>query len=168
MRDVEIKTSKDITNDAEEGRVYEFGYLILPTIAEEEVPAQFGNLKERILSMKGDVISNDMPRMITLAYPMQKILSNVRNKFTTAYFGWIKFTMEPAQVLELKKALDLDRNLIRFLILKTVKENTIAAKRFIRGEGEYRRPMVKKTENEEAVPINKEEVDKEIDALVAN
>ena len=98
---------------------------------------------------------------------MTKVVSNVRSKFNTAYFGWIKFTMETQKVLELKKTLDLDPNIIRFLILKTVKENTIAAKRFVRGET-YKRPAMKKSaENEIVVPINKEEIDKEIDALVA-
>ena len=105
--------------------------------------------------------------MIGLAYPMQKVISNARHKFTTAYFGWIKFTMEAGQVLELKKSLDLEANIIRFLILKTVKENTIAAKRFVRGET-YKRPITKKnSENGNATPISKEEIDKEIDALIA-
>src|ERR1035437_2391976 len=108
-----------------------------------------------------------MPKMIQLAYKMVKVVSNVRNKFNTAYFGWIKFTMDSDKVLELKKKLDLDPNLIRFLILKTVKENTIAAKRFVRGEI-HRKPKTLKNENNEvAVPINKEEIDKEIDAMVA-
>ena len=58
-------------------------------------------------------------------------------------------------------------NFIRFLILKTVKENTIAVKRFMRGES-YKRPILKRsTENENIMPINKEEIDKEIDALVS-
>jgi hypothetical protein len=99
---------------------------------------------------------------------MVKVVANVRNKFNTAYFGWTKFTMDSDKVLELKKKLDLDPNFIRFLILKTVKENTIAAKRFVRGDMAHRRPRVEKNENDEtAVPINKEEIDKEIDALVA-
>jgi hypothetical protein len=60
-------------------------------------------------------------------------------------------------------------NIIRFLILKTVKENTIAAKRFVHKEITHKKPMAKKAdENEEVVPINKEEIDKEIDAMVAN
>ena len=98
---------------------------------------------------------------------MQKVVSGARHKFNTAYFGWIKFTMDPDKILELKKRLNLDQNFIRFLILKTVKENTIAAKRFIRGEMGYRKLAVKRSENETVVPINKEEVDKEIDALIA-
>jgi ribosomal protein S6 len=124
-------------------------------------------LKELAVSFGGEVISDDMPKMINLAYSMQKVTSNVRRKFNTAYFGWIKFTMEASQILELKKRLDLDPTIIRFLILKTVKENTIAAKRFVRGEIYTRKPKSKTPENESVAPINKEEIDKEIDALVA-
>jgi ribosomal protein S6 len=124
-------------------------------------------LKELVSSLGGIHISDEIPKMIQLAYKMVKVVSNVRNKFNTAYFGWIKFTMDSDKVLELKKKLDLDPNFIRFLILKTVKENTIAAKRFVRGEI-HRKPKTLKNENKEiVVPINKEEIDKEIDAMVA-
>ncbi len=148
-------------------KVYELGYLLVPTIAQEDVPVSYGNLKELVLSLGAEIISDEIPKMIPLAYSMSKVISNVRNKFNSAYFGWTKFTMDAQKVLELKKKLDLDPNFIRFLILKTVKENTIAAKRFVRGEM-HRRPMARKSlEHEVAIPINKEEIDKEIDALVA-
>ena len=149
-------------------RVYELGYLLVPTISEENLPATFGNLKELISSLGGVAIYDEMPKMIPLAYSMVKVVSNVRNKFNTAYFGWTKFTMDSDKITELKKKLDLDPNFIRFLILKTVKENTIATKRFPRGEI-HRKPRTEKSgSNETAVPINKEEIDKEIDALVIN
>lgn len=149
-------------------RVYELGYLLVPTVLQEDVPVIHGNLKELVSSLGGVAIADEMPKMIPLAYTMLKVVSNVRNKFNAAYFGWTKFTMDSDKVLELKKKLDLDSNVIRFLILKTVKENTIAAKRFVRADMHNRRPMTKKSENKEiAIPINKEEIDKEIDALVA-
>ena len=152
-----------------DSRVYEVGYLLVPTIFEEEVPVTYGNLKELIASFGASPISDEMPKMIDLAYPMFKTLQNVRNKFDVGYFGWFKFYMEPEKVLELKKKLDLDLNIIRFLIVKTVKENTIASKRFVRRDISYRKNGTTKKEEEskEAVPINKEEVDKEIDAMVA-
>ena len=149
-------------------RVYEVGYLLLPTISEEEMPVVYGNLKELIVSLGGEIISDEMPKMIPLAYTMSKVIQNLRNKFETAYFGWIKFEMTPEKVLELKKKLDADKNLIRFLILKTVKENTIAAKRFIHKDSRRKTSVVKKEgENEITTPIDKEEIDKEIDAMVA-
>lgn len=147
-------------------RVYEVGYILVPTLSEEEVPAVYGDLKDLVASFGGEIISDEMPRMISLAYSMLKVVANVRNKFNTGYFGWVKFSMDTEKVDELKKKLDFNPNVIRFLVLKTVKENTIAAKRFVRADM-HRKPMVKKNENEEATPINKEEIDKEIDALIA-
>ena len=109
---------------------------------------------------------DEMPKMINLAYAMQKVTSNVRAKFTTAYFGWTKFAMDSEKILMLKSKLDLDPNFIRFLILKTVKENTIAAKRYVRGDA-YKKSKAKSSDSENATPINKEAIDKEIDALIA-
>jgi ribosomal protein S6 len=166
MSEGEFKNENEIGEDTN-SRVYELGYILVPTISEENLPVVYGNLKELVSSFGGVAISDEMPKMITLAYAMLKVVANVRNKFKTAYFGWVKFTMDSDKILELKKKLDLDPNFIRFLILKTVKENTIATKRFVRGEM-HRRPMVKKNgNNETTAPINKEEIDKEIDALVA-
>ena len=168
MSDVE----KDMLNmDEKEAvgtRVYELGYLLVSSIPEEGVPVIYGNLKEMVSSFGGEMISDEMPKMINLAYTMRKVVSNVRSKFDTAYFGWLKFNMDTEKVLELKKKLDLDPNVIRFLILKTVKENTIAAKRFVHRDNRRKMPAVKEgVEVEMAVPINKEEIDKEIDAMVA-
>ena len=162
---MEIKDKKEVKEDTD-SRVYELGYLLVPSISPEDVPVNYGNIKELVSSLGGEIISDEIPRSITLAYSMIKVISNIRNKFTTAYFGWVKFIVDTQKVLELKKKLDLDPSIIRFLILKTVKENTIASKRFIRGDMLHRRPLVKKTEIEVSVPINKEELDKEIDALI--
>lgn len=167
MRVMQEAQSEIVDGENSSSKVYELGYLLVPTIKEEDVTINYGNLKDLLLSFGGEIISDEIPKMMTLAYSMQKVTSNVRSKFNTAYFGWSKFIMDSQKVLELKKHLDLDPTFIRFLIMKTVKENTIAAKRFVSREG-YKRPTVRKsTENETAVPINKEEIDKEIDALVA-
>ena len=167
MSDSEIKNENEVIEEGSE-RVYELGYLLVPNVEEVDVPVLYGNLKETVSSYGGASIADEMPKMIQLAYPMTKVVSNVRNKYNTAYFGWIKFTMDSEKVVELKKKLDLDPKIIRFLILKTVKENTIAAKRFVRGDMAHRRNGNKKNDDAiEAVPINKEEIDKEIDAMVS-
>src|SRR5665647_2556155 len=109
--DLEIKDQNE-KEDNVNSRVYELGYLLVPTISPEDVPALFGNLKELVSSLGGVAISDEMPKMIPLAYSMVKVVANVRNKFNTAYFGWNKFIMETDAVLELKKKLDLDPNFI--------------------------------------------------------
>ncbi len=168
MSELETKGTEEATERVE-GKVYELGYLLVPTIKEEDMPISYGNIKDLVLSFGGIVIADEMPKMTPLAYSMTKVVSNVRSKFSTAYFGWVKFTMSGIEVLELKKKLDLDPTLIRFLLIKTVKENTIAAKRFVRGDITHRRsPVVRKsTDREAVVPIDKAEIDKEIDAMVA-
>src|SRR3989338_5847778 len=167
MQDGEFKVNNDNLSEKDDStaKVYELGYLLVPKIAEEDIAINYGNIKELVLSFSGEIISDEIPKLITLAYPMPKVISNVRHKFKTAYFGWTKFIMTTGQVLELKKHVDLDPNFIRFLIVKTVKENTIASKRFVRGDS-YKRPVARKN-TEENIPINKEEIDKEIDALIA-
>ena len=165
-----IEASMDIDEAvASDPRVYEVGYLLVPTISPEEIAGEYGNIKELVSSFGGQIISDEMPKMIPLAYSMLKVVANVRSKFDTAYFGWVKFEMEPSLVLELKKKLDIDPKVIRFLIIKTVKENTIAAKRFIHRDAPRRKfPTQEGAEVTGPVEeINKEEIDKEIDAMVA-
>ena len=159
----EIEKNMDIVEKKEAGgRVYELGYLLVPTIPEDEVGAMYGNLKELVATHAGVMISDDMPRMIPLAYEMLKVTQNVRSKYTNAYFGWLKFEMEADQIGEMKKKLDLDPNVLRFLIIKTVRENTIAAKRFVSREGGAHRRApgvgVNKEEGAEPAVINKEEI----------
>lgn len=146
-------------------KIYELGYLLIPTLGEEDAPAVYGNIKETISALGGQFIMDEMPKMIPLAYTMDKIIQNVRHKFDNAYFGWVKFEMGGDKVEVLKKKLDLDTNTLRFLITKTVRENTIAGKRFSeRGLGKKKVGIRK--EGEEVVEINKEEIDKEIDAMI--
>ncbi len=155
----------EIENTKGDKRVYELGYLLVPTIASEDVPAMYTALKDTVVSFGGEFIMDEMPKLIPLAYTMVKVVSNVRNKFDSGYFGWLKFYMATEKVDELKKKLDLDPKIIRFLILKTVKENTMAARRYVGRDSAYRKNVPKK--DAEALPINKEEIDKEIEAMVA-
>lgn len=151
-----------------ESRIYEVGYLLLPTFSEEEMLVVYNNLKQLVSNLGGEIISDEIPKMISLSYTMFKVIKNIHNKFNSAYFGWVKFEMSADKIGELKKKLDIDSDFIRFLILKTVKENTIATKRFMHKDSKRKIPIVnKEEENTASFPIDKEEIDKEIDAMVA-
>lgn len=149
-------------------QIYEVGYLLVPTLSEEEVPAIYTSLKDLISGLNGQFISDEMPKMIPLAYTMLKVVQNVRSKFDSAYFGWVKFEMDTESILELKKKLDLDPNIIRFLLTKTVRENTIAPKKITSKDGATRRRTTTKKENtEESVVLDEKEIDEEIDKMVS-
>ncbi|HWA32286.1 MAG TPA: 30S ribosomal protein S6 [Candidatus Paceibacterota bacterium] len=171
MSDEAVKAENNIVEEessSNEARIYEVGYLLVPDISEEDLPAAYGNLKEMVSSAGGRIIADDAPKMIPLAYSMEKVWKNKKSKFSSAYFGWVKFETDPEKVADLKKKLELDPNIIRFIMIKTVRENTIAAKRFTHREGMRRRPAAPRHEDHEpAGEINKEEIDKEIEALVA-
>ncbi|MES2416430.1 MAG: 30S ribosomal protein S6 [Patescibacteria group bacterium] len=153
-------------NNASDARVYEVSYLLSSAVEENDVPAEYGNLKELIASLGGELISDEMPKNIELAYTISKVIKNIRYKFDNAYFGWFKFTMDADKVLELKKKLDLDPKIVRHLIIKTVRENTIFTKKFVKSTFVAKRSNDNSSENAEPVEINKEEIDKEIDAMV--
>lgn len=161
---VNKEASMDV-NEAKEGQIYEIGYLFVPTLSEEELPKVYGDLKAMIEGVGGVIISDEMPKLINLAYPMLKVVSNVRNNFDTAYFGWVKFELGSDKIEDIKKKLHMDVNTIRFLITKTVRENTIAQKKFVSKET-IRRKTMPTAEAAAPVEINKEELDKEIDAMV--
>ncbi|MFA5751031.1 MAG: 30S ribosomal protein S6 [Candidatus Paceibacterota bacterium] len=157
-------TKEEAKND-EKSQIYELGFLLLPSISEENIPVVFDNYKELIISFGGDVISGEMPRMIRLAYVMTKIIENKRNKFDSAYFGWVKFEMSPEKLVELKSKLDLSPDLIRFLIIKTVRENTLAPRKYSGNNNRFKNGVEKREEKKDDMPIDEEQVSKEIDAL---
>src|SRR3989344_2306978 len=98
--------------DGIDARVYELGYLLAPSISQDDIPVHYGNMKELVLSLGGEIIADEIPKPIPLAYSMSKVISNTRNKFNTAYFGWIKFEVSAEKALELKRRLDLDPNIV--------------------------------------------------------
>ena len=62
MQDLENKDEKDLSTDGKEetlARVYEVGYLLIPTIPEEEVPAVYSGLKDLIVSLGGSIVADE-------------------------------------------------------------------------------------------------------------
>lgn len=158
--------------DEKEAKIYELSYLATPTLSEEELPAKVGGLKEVISNLGGAFISEEYPKLIDLAYTMERVVANKRNKFGQGYFGWFKFEMDPASVLKLKGALDLDESIIRFLIIRTVRENTLAprARMAQNQKAEQRKKAVESENGGTKEPITEaeaKEIDKRIDELVA-
>lgn len=146
--------------------IYEVGYHLLPTIAEENLGEEVTALKD-LLSNDGAVfISDEYPKLIELAYEMTRSIANKKQKFTSAYFGWVKFECNTTQAKVIKEMLDKNEKLIRYLMVKTVRESTMSVKRvYNKPEGAKKRPSVAKT-TEPQEEINEETIDKEIDALV--
>ena len=147
--------------------VYEFGFLLVPEVGDEGAPASFSALKGMIEEVGGQTISDSLPAKMALAYPMDKEIDHKHQSYKEAYFGWIKFELEKNKIEGLKAKFDAEQTLIRFLIIKTVKENTLAPKK-LKEKMESTGGRRHSHREEAALPMNKEEVDKQIDALVSD
>ena len=110
-----------------EPRVYEVGYHILPSVDEGNLGKEREALVAIITKFKGIVISEEMPALVDLAYDMDKVIDNKRNIFSQAYFGWIKFDLAPEVIEELTTEIENIASVLRYIVIKTVKENTIVS-----------------------------------------
>ena len=157
---------KETKNKEMEGvTIYEVGYTLLPSLAVEQVPARVESLKEMIQKAGGAVVSLENPILIDLAYPMTKVIQTTRHKCITGYFGWIKFEIPTEGIEGVKKSLDADNNILRYLLIKTDRENTLVnGKMILRKEEEILLEEVSDEATVDAVPP--EELDKSIDNLV--
>lgn len=145
--------------------VYEVGYIMIPTIAEENLGAEVTELKDSLTKCGAVFISEEYPRSLELAYEMSRSINNKKQKFSNGYFGWVKFECTTTEAKVIKDLLDKDEKLVRYLLIKTVRENTISPKRsYGKQDGSKRKVGQKKEENAEQ--IDEEVIDKEIDALV--
>lgn len=163
-------TEKETIHDEKESnpRIYELGFLLVPTISEETVLGEGSRLKGVIESCGGLLISDENPKSISLAYEMDRRVAGKKKIFNTAYFAWIKFHGDPSGVALLKKNLEGDETVLRFMIIKTVKENTLIQKRptFIRGKKKDTVDAKGEKPKEDTTPVSEAELDKTIEELV--
>lgn len=161
---------KEITEEiGAEMNVYEASFNISPFLSEEALAQEYGNIKENLSKIGAIFISEQYPKQLELAYTMERVISNKKQKFNQAFFGWTKFEVSAEGLASFEKTLKADENIIRYLIIRTVRENTLAPKKtFNRSSGEKstRAPEAFKVVTEDAVEMDKEAVDKKIEELV--
>lgn len=116
----------EITVDS---RVYEISFIFDNKLDEGTALEKSNAIKQSIATLGGSFISEETPYMRELAYEMTRVVNNVNVRFNEGYFGWIKFELDGAKVKELEKGIKLDEEVVRYLVVKTVKENTVFTKR---------------------------------------
>lgn len=142
--------------------IYEVGYHVLPTVAEERLAAEVTALKDMLESNGAVFISEEFPKLRPLAYMIKKAIAGKYHSFSSAYFGWVKFELPTASIPAVKKALDEHPQILRSLLIETVRESTLAPIR----PAYQARPKDAKKPEEGGKPVSTEELDKTIDQLV--
>lgn len=170
-KEVNLPDSVEDTLD-DENTVYELGFHLLPSLSEEELNSNFAEIKTLIENHGGTLVAEEAPKAMKLAYTMVKKQEGKNIKFDSSFFGWVKFEMTADQVVLLKKEIDLEKSVLRFIIIKTVKESTMFQPKPVFRTAEVEaKPIENKPEIEDvkkdATPISDEELDKTIEDLVS-
>jgi ribosomal protein S6 len=108
-----------------EVKVYEIGYLIVPSIPEEKVAGQMSIIKDILAKHKAEVIADESATLRPLAYTMIKKIGTVNRRFDSAYFGWVKFEAAPVEVRLIEKEVKEIESILRLLLINTVREHTL-------------------------------------------
>jgi ribosomal protein S6 len=106
---------------ANEVSTYELAFHVLPTVAEGEVTAVTDAIKSHITTNEGTVLSEEVPARFELAYEIIKHLEGRNRKFTSAYFGWIRFTLAPDQIEAFTAEVEDMKEILRAMTIKLTK-----------------------------------------------
>ena len=75
-------------------KIYEIGYHIISSVAEEQIPAEVAKVKEYLAKENAVIISEETPVLRPLAYPIKKAAGGLYKTYDKAYFGFIKFELQ--------------------------------------------------------------------------
>ncbi len=149
----------------DESKIYEIGYLLTPLIADDKVSDETNNLRMAIEKFGGVILSEENPKMINLAYSVCKSVSSQKSRFESAYFGSIKFNLNSEKVKKLKESFDKNDLILRFLIIKTIKDSQKISLTFVHQPA----PMMQiksRPKVEEKEKLSDQEIDREIENLL--
>lgn len=164
MEKENTKLSKT-ANKTDTSKIYELGYILVSSLPDEKIAEEVESIKTLLAKNGAEVVSSEDPILIDLAYPMVKVVSAQRQKYSRGYFGWVKFEGEPEALSEIKKALDLSTTVLRYMIVKTIRENTLLNGKMVLRK-EEREEMAPEEVGDEVLAESAEVLDKSIDDLV--
>jgi ribosomal protein S6 len=140
--------------------LYEIGYLLVPTLTSESLLACARDVTSAIESAGGVLVSDGQPVERDLAYEVAHTTASSRNKYKKAYFGWVKFEADAEVPTALKKVIEGNSMIMRFMIMK--------ASRAVNQTVPIRLPTLHRPEGpvEKKESITPEQIDKEIEQLL--
>lgn len=174
MSDTTMPAAEANTGNFEERNSYEFAFHVLPTVAEGEVAGVFAEIKALIANV-AEITNEEAPERLDLIYPIVKSMEGKNRKFTSAYFGWVRFKLEGEKLNELTEKLGEMQSLLRHLLIKLTKleeahpfrfhENKKAVKAVEMFKDEDAVIDEVKTEAEDDVEVSEEALDESLEKI---
>jgi ribosomal protein S6 len=163
------ETSSQANEPKDSRPVYEAGFHVVPTVDDAKAREIADTLRSEILKIGGEVISEQAPQKMTLSYVIERAAAGKREKFGESYFGWIKFAIEERSNLpQLESYLQHNREILRFLLIQSVREEAPVQRRAIFSSNRLEGETIKKptATPEEGGEVSEEDLDKSIEAIV--
>jgi len=153
-------------------KIYEVGYHIISSVAEENIPSEVAKIKEYLAAEKAVIISEEVPMLRPLAYTIKKAFGGAYKTFDKAYFGFIKFALpESGDITKIDEKMKANPSVLRYIVVKTVRENTMYSPKitvFSDKEAKIKLPAkAEKIEKVAETSASAEEIDAGIDALIS-
>ncbi len=161
MTDTTMPAAEATEQFTDEVNSYELAFHILPTVAEGEVAGVYEAIKAHITHVEGTFFDEEAPERIDLAYPVVRHLEGKNRKFTSSYFGWVRFRLDGEKLEALIEELATEQNILRTLMVKLTKREEANPFRF----HEHRKALkIVETIDEDAAVIGetKTETDEDI------
>ncbi len=173
MSETKMPAAEATESGFDERNSYEFAFHVLPTVAEGEVQGVFDAIKAHI-AHTGEIISEERPERIDLVYPIVKHLEGKNRKFTSAYFGWVRFKCDADKLGDLMEELGTVNTVLRHLLIKLTREEEAHPFRFHENRKSVKMVEVVNeeetlpevhTEVEENVEVSEEELDESLEKI---
>jgi len=148
--------------------VYEVGFHVVPTVEETKVGDVVETIRAVLAEAKAEIIRDQFPQKMTLAYTIERSAAGKREKYTETYFGFIKFATEREHIASLEAQLRSAKDILRYLLIETTREEPVIARRAVYSSNRLEGETIKKPATAPETPgeVSDEELTKSIDALV--
>lgn len=113
-------------SEASVSRIYEIGYIIVPTVKEDELESHVSAIRNQIEKADGSFIAEGAPSLLKLSYSMTVREGERSNEYDRGYFGWLKFEASPETARALQEMLAANAVILRSTVFRTVREDTRA------------------------------------------
>ncbi len=167
MADAVIENMEAET-DLGTSRIYEIGYIIVPTVAEDAVEQAVAAIRTPITDAGGSFIAEGAPSLMRLAYEMTAREGDKNVDYDRGYFGWLKFEGSTEIAESVEASLRTNAQVLRHIVFRTVREDTRAKMKAPHLREVKASPSARtapRREEETAAPVSEADLDKALDVL---
>lgn len=122
MNEVTMPAAEATVDTSDELASYELAFHVLPTVAEEEVTTVEEAIKQVATNAGANLGLAEAAQRFDLAYELQKMIDGKYRRFTTSYFGWIRFTAAPAVVADILAEVEAMPEVLRALLVRLTRQ----------------------------------------------